>query len=72
MDPTALFDRLRLVVTGQGLGHPDVGVVRVLHAEHDGRVAHVADVDLAPTDEGDAGRCSGGAWKTGRSFGPVF
>ena len=72
VDPSALFDRLRLVVAGQWLRDPDVGVVGVLHAEHDGRVSNVSDVDLAATDEGDAGRSAGGARKARSCFGPIF
>ena len=72
VDPSALFDRLRLVVAGQWLRDPDVGVVGVLHAEHDGRVSNVSDVDLAATDEGDAGRCAGGARKPRSCFWPIF
>jgi hypothetical protein len=43
---------------------PDVRVIRVLNSEHDGRVADVADVDLAAADERDAGGGARGAGKT--------
>ena len=71
-DPLALLQRLWLMVPGQGLCSPDVGVVLVLTPEHDGGVAHVTHVDLPPSDEGDAGggaRCAG---QTARCLGPFF
>ena len=40
---------------------PDVRIVGILDTEHDGRVAHMADIDLAAADERDAGRRAGRA-----------
>ena len=67
-----ITDRLRLVVPGEQLCPPDVGVGRVLRPQDDGRVPDMADVDLAAPDEGYAG---GGARRAGqptRGFRPLF
>ena len=71
-DPLALLQGLGLVLPGERLGPPDVRVVLVLVAQHDGAVPDVADVDLAPTDEGDAGGGAGGAGESTGSLGPLL
>ena len=71
-DPLALLQRLRLVLPGERLGPPDVRVVLVLVAEDDGAVPDVADVDLAPSDEGDAGGGPGSAGQPAGSLGPLL
>ena len=71
-DPLALFKGLGLVFPGERLGSPDVRVVLVLRAQHKGAVPDVADVDLAPSDEGDAGGGAGSAGESTGSLGPLL
>ena len=71
-DPLPLLQGLGLVVASQRLGPPDVRVVLVLVAEDDGAVPDVADVDLAPSDEGDAGGGPGSAGQPAGSLGPLL
>ena len=71
-DPLTFLQRLGLVFPGERLGPPDVRVVLVLVPQHDGAVAHVANVDLAPPDEGDAGGGSCSAGKAAGSLGPLL
>ena len=71
-DPLTLLQGLRLVFPGQRLRPPDVRVVLVLVAEDDGAVPHVAHVDLAPSDEGDAGGGPGSAGQPAGSLGPLL
>ena len=70
-DPGGLLLALGLVVSGQGLGNPLIGAV-LIDAEDDGRVPDVTDEDLAPANDGDRGRGSGGAGKARGCFGPFF
>ena len=72
LNSAALFQRFRLVISGQRFCSPKVRVFGMLNSENDGRVANVADVDLAAADEGNAGRCAGSAGKARCRFGPIF
>ena len=57
---------------GERFCPPDVRVVLVLVAEHDGAVTNVAHVDLPASDEGDAGGGTGGAGQATGCLGPLL
>ena len=60
------------MVASERLSPPNVRIVGILDPQHNGGIAHMADVDLATPNEGDACRGAGRAGQSARRLRPLF